>query len=68
MFTMSHLRHHLEADAAFGSMLRDLGWSADDLWAAVSNAALLTRPLDEPWQEIHPAIRRLLFRSRLRHR
>ena len=24
--------------------------------------ALLRRPLDEPWQETHPALRRLLFR------
>ena len=32
------------------------------MWVAISASALLLRPLDEPWQEIYPAIRRLLYR------
>jgi hypothetical protein len=62
LFTQSHLRHHLEQDGAFQRTLDDARWSIEDLWAAVSGTALLKRPLDEPWQEFHPAIRRLLFR------
>jgi transcriptional regulator with XRE-family HTH domain len=62
LFTRSHLRHHLEADPAFRKVLADAKWTLDDLWAAVSKIALLKRPLDEPWQEFDPAIRRLLFR------
>jgi hypothetical protein len=34
----------------------------EDLWKAISNTALLSQPLNEPWQEIHSAIRRLLYR------
>ena len=32
------------------------------MWDAISRAALLKRPLDELWQEIPGAIRRLLYR------
>jgi hypothetical protein len=34
----------------------------EDLWAAISGTALLKSPLSEPWQEVYPAIRRLLCR------
>jgi hypothetical protein len=62
LFTMSHLRHHVDSVRGFAQALDDLGWSVEDMWAAVSGSALLRRPLDEPWQEIYPAIRRLLYR------
>lgn len=61
-FTASHLRSHRSSDQAFADALERASWSIDDLWRAISSCALLTRPLDEPWHEIYPAIRRLLFR------
>jgi hypothetical protein len=62
VFTQSHVRHHLASDSVFAEALGDLGWSIEDLWRAISGTALLSRPLNEPWQEIHAAIRRLLYR------
>jgi transcriptional regulator with XRE-family HTH domain len=62
LFTRAYLDHHLVSDPAFQKVLADAEWTLDDLWAAVSRTALLRRPLDEPWQEFDPAIRRLLFR------
>lgn len=62
LFTQSHLRHHRESDADFRSAMAATGWDLADLWAAISATSLLRRPLDEPWQEIHGAIRRLLYR------
>jgi hypothetical protein len=61
-FTQSHLRYLIEADPGLNKALEDLDWSTADLWRAISATALLTRPLDEPWQELYPAIRRLLYR------
>ncbi|HEV2451987.1 MAG TPA: toll/interleukin-1 receptor domain-containing protein [Streptosporangiaceae bacterium] len=61
-FTRSHLSHHYESDEAFSRCLRDQHWNLEHLSKAISGTALLWRPLDEPWQEIHPAIRRLLYR------
>ena len=62
LFTQSHLRHHLESDDKFRATLTAAGWAMPDLWKAIGETALLKRPLKEPWQEIHPAIRRLLYR------
>lgn len=62
MFTQSHLRHYLDSDPAFSHAVASLGWSMEDLWQAISRTTLLMRPLDEPWQAICPAIRRLLYR------
>lgn len=62
LFTQSHLRHSLQADARLARAVQDAGWSFEDLWNAISGTALLSRPLDEPWQEMQPAIRRLLYR------
>ncbi len=62
LFTRSHLKHHLESDLAFSTALESQGWSMEDLWKAISGTALLSRPLNEPWQEIQAAIRRLLHR------
>jgi transcriptional regulator with XRE-family HTH domain len=45
-FTQAHVKRHLESE---------------NLWSALTHTALLTRPLDEPWQAFHPAVRRLLF-------
>lgn len=62
LFTQSHLRNHLESDRAFSVAVEAAGWSVEDLWNAVSDSALQLRPLDEPWQIVHPAIRRLFYR------
>jgi transcriptional regulator with XRE-family HTH domain len=62
LFTLFHVRHHLDDDPAFRDAVKDADWSPDDLWQAIANMALLLRPLDEPWQELHPAMRRLLYR------
>jgi len=62
LFTQSHVRHLFDSDHAFAATAEVAGWSTDDLWRALSGIALLRRPLDEPWQEIHPAIRRVLYR------
>jgi hypothetical protein len=62
LFTQSHLRHHLESDQPFSSALKGQRWHMEDLWRAISGTALLSRPLNEPWQQIHGAIRRLLHR------
>ena len=48
-------------DRPFRDALKEVDWPAEDLWQAIAGTALLL-PLDEPWQEIHPAIRRLLYR------
>jgi hypothetical protein len=61
LFTQSHLRHHVQSDPALRGSVENAAWSIEDLWRAISESALLA-PLDEPWREIHPAIRRLLFR------
>jgi hypothetical protein len=62
LFTQSHLRHYLESDDKFRATLAAAGWVLQDLWRAIGETALLRRPLNEPWQEIHAAIRRLLYR------
>ena len=62
LFTQSHLRHSLQADVRLARAVQDAEWSFEDLWNAISGTALLARPLDEPWQEMQPAIRRLLYR------
>ena len=62
LFTQSHLRQHFGPDRAFEENLEVLLWSVEDLWRAISGTALLLRPLNEPWQQIHAAIRRLLYR------
>lgn len=60
--TQSHLRHHLDNDRDLLRVADYLEWPLEELWNRISRTALLKRPLDEPWQEIHDAIRRLLFR------
>lgn len=62
LFTMAHLRYHVEGEAWLSRLLDEAGWSVERLWGAISRTALLARPLDEPWQEVQGAIRRLLFR------
>jgi transcriptional regulator with XRE-family HTH domain len=62
LFTQSHLREHMRDDPSFKEALERADWSEDDLWQAIADTALLYRPLDEPWREFHPAVRRLLFR------
>ena len=61
LFTRSHVQHHLDTDGGLAESLKDAGWEPDDLWQALSGTTLLKKPLDEIWQEFHPAIRRLLF-------
>ena len=62
IFTMSHLRHLTETDTTLRDAMAELGWSLEDFWIAIRETALLKRPLNEPWEQIHPAIRRLIHR------
>jgi transcriptional regulator with XRE-family HTH domain len=62
LFTRSHVWDHMARDTEFRESLKSVGWTTEDLWGMLSGMALLKKPLDELWQEFHPAIRRLLFR------
>jgi tetratricopeptide (TPR) repeat protein len=62
ILTQSHLRHYFETDTALRWALDRAQWSTEDAWTAINGTALLKRPLNEPWLEIQPTIRRLLFR------
>ena len=62
LFTRSHLTYHYDLDSALEGAVADAGWTLEDLWKAISGTALLEQPLDELWQAIYPAIRRLLYR------
>lgn len=62
IFTMSHVNHSQDHDPSFGAAVKEANWSVEDLWGAITGMALFHSPHDEPWQEIHPALRRLLFR------
>jgi TIR domain len=61
-FTLYHVHHCRDIDRSFRDALEEANWSSEDLWHAIADMALLRRPLDEPWYEIHPAVRRLLYR------
>ena len=61
-FTLSHLTHCVGSDPGFADAVQHAGWSEQDLLQAISDTALLEQPLNEPWQELHPSIRRLLYR------
>jgi TIR domain len=62
LLTMSHLRHHLGTDQALGAAMERAGWELEGLWDAISGTALLSRPLNEPWQALDGTVRRLLYR------
>jgi len=62
LFTQSHLRQHLRHGSRLSSHLFSVDWSAEDLWNAISNSALIDRGRHDPWLTVQPAIRRLLFR------
>jgi TIR domain len=62
LFTLSHLRSHANSDGGLRAALERAGWSVEHLWRAIGDTALLRQPLDEPWKEIYPAIRRLFYR------
>lgn len=62
LFTRSHLWDYMSRDSDFRQSLKRVGWTPEDLWTTLSGMALLKKPLDELWQEFHPAIRKLLFR------
>jgi hypothetical protein len=62
LFTRYHVQYQLDNDPSFREAVKDAKWQVDDLWQAIAGMALLNRPLGEPWQEIHPAVRRLLYR------
>jgi transcriptional regulator with XRE-family HTH domain len=61
LFTRYHLEQ-LNRSSTFETAMKDANWEFDDLWQAIAGMALLRRPLDEPWQELHPVVRRLLYR------
>lgn len=58
LFTLSHLRHHLEADTSFQAALTAASWSRTDLWDALGRTSLCDQSATELWQEIEPSIRR----------
>ena len=60
-FTLSHLSKCLESDSSFAAVVEQAGWSVQDLLEAICDTALLEQ-VPEPWQELHAAIRRLLYR------
>jgi hypothetical protein len=62
LLTMSHLRHHLREDQVLSAAMEDAGWELEGLWDAMSGTALLSRPLNEPWQALDGTVRRLLYR------
>ena len=62
LFSRFHLSYHNDLDSALHEAVADADWTLEDLWKAISGTALLMQPLDELWQAIYPAIRRLLFR------
>ncbi len=59
--TQSHVTDHLKKDDRLRGIAEEAELDAEGLWRAIADTALLL-PLDEPWREIHPAIRRLLYR------
>jgi hypothetical protein len=61
-FTLSHLTYCMGSDRGFADAVQQAGWSEQDLFQAISDTALLEQPLNEPWQELHASIRRLLYR------
>jgi hypothetical protein len=61
-FTRAHLRYQLECEDWLSSLLESMQWSEERLWGTISDTALLSLQLDNPWQEVQRAIRRLLFR------
>jgi hypothetical protein len=61
LITLSHMNYHLDNDSSFRDAMKEADWQAPALWQAIANTALLL-PLNEPWREMHPAIRRLLYR------
>ena len=62
LFTQSHLRNYQENDSDFRAALESAGWALEDLWQGIKDTALLKRPVTDVWKEIHPPIRRLLYR------
>lgn len=59
--TLSHVtQKDLDNDRPFRDALKEVDWQAEDLWQAIVRTTLLL-PLTEPWREIHPAVRRLLY-------
>lgn len=62
LFTTSHLNHHVTSDPDLGALLDGLRWTVQHLWEAIRETALVKPSQPETWEEIYPAIRRLLYR------
>jgi cellulose biosynthesis protein BcsQ len=60
-FTESHLRDRGDSDGELSIAMQRLHWPADELWTAINGTSLVRQSADGPWQEIEPAIRRLLY-------
>jgi len=54
-------------DEDFQVMLRDAGWSEDDLWQALDKTALVLQTHPEACYRIFPATRKVIFRLLLTH-
>ena len=62
ILTESHLTHHVAVNPLLSEELSKCNWGERELWQVVSQTALLQRPMDELWEAIDPALRRLLHR------
>jgi hypothetical protein len=68
LITMSHLRRAAQISYPDSRLPTALAshpggpLDIDPLWDILERTALLTRPQNELWEQIHPPIRRLLFR------
>jgi AAA domain len=60
--TQAHLKQYLTPGGPLSELLASAAWSIEDLWQAIIDSALVARPVHEPWQVIHPAVRKLMFR------
>jgi hypothetical protein len=61
MVTMSHLKYQINNDADLRTTLDGAARGPVDLLRALYDTALVTPVTGEPWVEIHPPIRRLLY-------
>jgi hypothetical protein len=61
LFTYKLLEEIVSEDLNLRNLMKEVSWAVDDLWQAIGDTYLM-KPVDDPWREMYPAIRRLLFR------
>jgi len=62
MVTRSHVKFHLDRDHELQTALESAGWGLRQLLEALYETALVVPVYKQPWYEIYPPIRRLLYR------